>query len=67
MSKVKAAIECFPHADALPSVIDNKTECDGPQDVWTEQPRDAFFDTFNGAVCLDIWETVSANAQTSSL
>lgn len=63
MSKVEAVIERSRHANAQPSGVDSDTERDRVREIWTAQPRDALFDTFVGAVCLDIWYTVSAEVQ----
>jgi hypothetical protein len=62
MSKMETATERFRHDDAQPSGVDSDTEGDRPRDIWTMLPRDARFDTFKGAVCLDILCTVSTKA-----
>lgn len=49
-------------ADGPPSVNDKPTECDRPRNNWTELPRDVLFEAFNGAVCLEIWKTVSTES-----
>jgi hypothetical protein len=60
---METATERFRHDDTQPSGVDSDTEGDRPRDIWTMLPRDARFDTFKGAVCLDILCTVSTKAE----
>jgi len=63
MSNIEAATERFRHYDTKPSGVGSDTEGDRPRDNWTMVPRDARFETFKGAVCLDIRRTVSTKVQ----
>lgn len=62
MAQMETATEVFRHDATQPSDIDSDIEGDKPRHIWTMLPRDARFDTFKGAVCLDIWRTVSTKA-----
>lgn len=59
MAELEAATERAHHGDVHPPGVDNDAEGDGPRVDWTMLPRDARFDRFNGAICLDIRRTVS--------
>lgn len=59
MSQMETVTERFHYDETPPSGVDSNTEGDSPRDIWTMLPRDAHFDTFKGAVCLDIWRNVS--------
>jgi hypothetical protein len=53
----------YSNATASPLGVDSDTEGGRPRDIWTMLPRDARFDIFKGAVCLDIRCTVSTKLQ----
>jgi len=61
-----AAPERFGHDDPTPSTDHNDANADAPRRFRRVIPDDQDFGTFEGAVCLDIWYSVSMTVQSQA-